>query len=82
MESYIKRLQKLEEIADAFDGVENLLLFKQVEIRIMVIPEETDDAQMVLLSREIAKRIENELEYPGQIKVHLIRETRAIEYAK
>lgn len=83
LESYIKRLQKLEEIADAFDGVEKSFAIQAGrELRIMVIPEETDDAQMVLLSREIAKRIENELEYPGQIKVHLIRETRAIEYAK
>lgn len=83
LETYIKRLQKLEEIADSFKGVEKSFAIQAGrELRIMVIPEETDDAQMVLLSREIAKKIENELEYPGQIKVHLIRETRAIEYAK
>jgi len=83
LETYIKRLQKLEEIADSFKGVEKSFAIQAGrELRIMVIPEETDDAQMVLLSREVAKKIENELEYPGQIKVHLIRETRAIEYAK
>ncbi len=83
LETYIKRLQKLEEIADSFKGVEKSFAIQAGrELRIMVIPEETDDAQMILLSREIAKKIENELEYPGQIKVHLIRETRAIEYAK
>lgn len=83
LETYIKRLQKLEEIADSFKGVEKSFAIQAGrELRIMVIPEETDDAQMILLSREVAKRIENELEYPGQIKVHLIRETRAIEYAK
>jgi len=83
LETYIKRLQKLEEIADGFDGVEKSFAIQAGrELRIMVIPEQTDDAQMVLLSREIARKIESELEYPGQIKVHLIRETRAIEYAK
>ncbi|NLK21712.1 MAG: ribonuclease Y [Epulopiscium sp.] len=83
LETYIKRLQKLEEIADSFKGVEKSFAIQAGrELRIMVIPDETNDTEMVLLSREIAKRIENELEYPGQIKVHLIRETRAIEYAK
>ena len=83
LETYIKRLQKLEEIADGFEGVEKSFAIQAGrELRIMVIPDQVNDAEMNLLSREIAKRIEGELEYPGQIKVNMIRETRAIEYAK
>jgi ribonuclease Y len=83
LETYIKRLEKLEEIANSFEGVEKSYAIQAGrEIRIMVKPEVVDDAQTVLISREIVKRIENELEYPGQIKVNVIRETRAIEYAK
>lgn len=83
LETYIKRLQKLEEIADGFEGVEKSFAIQAGrELRIMVIPDQVTDAGMNLLSREIAKRIEVELEYPGQIKVNMIRETRAIEYAK
>jgi ribonuclease Y len=83
LESYIKRLQKLEAIADSFKGVEKSFAIQAGrELRIVIIPEEVDDASIVLLAREIAKKIEDELEYPGQIKVNLIRETRAIEYAK
>lgn len=83
LETYIKRLQKLEEIADEFKGVEKSFAIQAGrEIRIMVIPEQTNDAEMVLLAREVSKKIEDELEYPGQIKVNVIRETRAIEYAK
>lgn len=83
LESYIKRLQKLEEIADNFKGVEKSFAIQAGrELRIVIIPEDVNDEGMALLARDIAKRIEEELEYPGQIKVNLIRETRAVEYAK
>ena len=83
MESYIKRLQKLEEISNSFKGVEKSFAIQAGrEIRIMVKPEEIDDAEALFLAKEIAKRIESEMEYPGQIKVNVIRETRSIEYAK
>lgn len=83
LESYIKRLQKLEEIAADFDGVEKCYAIQAGrEIRIMVKPEEVNEDQMVFLARDIVKRIENEMEYPGQIKVNIIRESRRVEYAK
>jgi len=83
LETYIKRLQKLEEIANDYEGVEKSFAIQAGrEIRIMVKPEEMNDDNIVHLARDITKRIENELEYPGQIKVNVIRETRAIEYAK
>ncbi|NMB12029.1 MAG: ribonuclease Y [Firmicutes bacterium] len=83
LESYIKRLERLESIADSFEGVEKAYAIQAGrEIRIMVKPERIDDGESVWIAREIAKRIESELEYPGQIKVTVIRETRAIEYAK
>jgi ribonuclease Y len=83
LESYIKRLQKLEEIASSFDGVDKSYAIQAGrEVRIMVKPERVNDATAVQLSRDIVKRIESELEYPGQIKVTVIRETRAVEYAK
>jgi ribonuclease Y len=83
IESYIKRLQKLESIADEFKGVEKSFAIQAGrELRIIIIPEEVNDVELTLLAREVAKKIETELEYPGQIKVNLIRETRAIEYAK
>ncbi|NMB45556.1 MAG: ribonuclease Y [Firmicutes bacterium] len=83
LESYIKRLERLEGIADSFEGVEKAYAIQAGrEIRIMVKPERIDDSEAVWIAREIAKRIEGELEYPGQIKVTVIRETRAIEYAK
>jgi len=83
LESYIKRLQKLEEIANTFDGVEKTFAIQAGrELRLIVIPEEVDDSGMTLLAREVAKKIENEVSYPGNIKINLIRETRAIEYAK
>ncbi len=83
LESYIKRLQKLEEIADNFKGVEKSFAIQAGrELRIIIVPEDITDDGMTLLAREIAKKIEDELEYPGQIKVNLIRETRAVEYAK
>ena len=83
LENYIKRVEKLEEIAKSFDGVEKCYAIQAGrEIRILVKPEVVKDDEMVIAAREIAKRIESELEYPGQIKVHMIRESRAIDYAK
>lgn len=83
LEAYIKRLEKLEEIADSFDGVEKAYAIQAGrEIRIMVKPEKIDDLTAVQIAREITKKIEKELEYPGQIKVTVIRETRAVEYAR
>lgn len=83
LENYIKRLQKLEEISSSFEGVEKSYAIQAGrEVRIMVKPDRIDDATAVQLSRDIVKRIEAELEYPGQIKVTVIRETRAVEYAK
>lgn len=83
LDNYIKRLQKLEEISESFDGVEKAYAIQAGrEIRIMVKPEEVNDEQMVLVARDIVKRIEAELEYPGQIKINVIRESRAIDFAK
>ena len=83
LENYIKRVEKLEEIAKSYDGVEKCYAIQAGrEIRILVKPEAIKDDEMVIAAREIAKRIESELEYPGQIKVHMIRESRAIDYAK
>ncbi len=83
LESYIKRLQQLEEIANGFDGVEKTFAIQAGrEIRVMVKPEVVNDEGMLLVAKDIAKKIESELEYPGQIKVSLIRETRAVDYAK
>ena len=83
LENYIKRLEQLEEITSSFDGVEKSYAIQAGrEVRIMIKPEVVSEDQMVLLARDIAKKIENELEYPGQIKVHRIRESRAIDYAK
>lgn len=83
LESYLKRLTRLEEISESFDGVEKCYAVQAGrEIRIMVKPEQVDDASAVLLARDVAKKIEAEMEYPGQIKVVIIRETRAVDYAK
>ena len=83
LESYIKRLQKLENIADAFNGVEKSFAIQAGrELRIIIVPDDVEDKTLPMLAREIAKKIEEEIEYPGQIKINLIRETRAIEYAK
>lgn len=83
LENYIKRLEKLEEIACSFNGVEKSFAIQAGrEIRIMVKPEVINDEKMVLVAREIVEKIENELDYPGQIKVHVIRESRAIDIAK
>ena len=83
IESYIKRLEKLEEIANSFNGVETSFAIQAGrEIRVMVKPEAINDDQMVLVARDIVKEIENNLDYPGQIKVNLIRENRVVDYAK
>lgn len=83
LEAYIKRLEKLEEIANSYEGVEKSYAIQAGrEIRIMVKPDHVDDAGAVEMARNIVKRIENELEYPGQIKINVIRETRAVDYAK
>ena len=83
MESYIKRLEKLEEITGSYPGVETSYAIQAGrEVRVMVKPEQVSEDDMVILARELAKRIESELEYPGQIKVHVLRETKVIEYAK
>ncbi|MGN0114628.1 MAG: ribonuclease Y [Acutalibacteraceae bacterium] len=83
IENYIKRLEKLEEIANDFKGVERSFAIQAGrEIRIIVKPEMVNDDQMTIIAHDVAKRIEEELDYPGQIKVHVIRESRAINYAK
>jgi len=83
IETYIKRLQKLEEIANNFKGVENSYAIQAGrEIRIMIQPDVINDESMILVAKDIVKKIESELEYPGQIKVSLIRETRAVDFAK
>ncbi|MCX5711829.1 MAG: ribonuclease Y, partial [Candidatus Omnitrophica bacterium] len=83
LETYVKRLDKLESIANLFKGVEKSFAIQAGrEIRIIVQPEKISDAEAVNMSREIRKKIEEGMEYPGQIKVTVIRETRAIEYAK
>jgi ribonuclease Y len=83
LETYIKRLQKLEDIANTTKGVEHSYAIQAGrEIRIIAKPDEVSDDEIAFLAREISKKIESELEYPGQIKVNVIRETRAIDYAK
>lgn len=83
LEAYIKRLEHLEEIANSYDGVEKSYAIQAGrEIRIMVKPEVVDDITSAEMARDIVKRIENELEYPGQIKINVIREVRSVEYAK
>jgi len=83
LETYIKRLEALESIANTYEGVEKSFAIQAGrEIRVMVLPEQVSDDNMLLVAREIRKRIEDELDYPGQIKVSIIRETRAVEYAK
>ena len=83
LETYIKRLEQLEGIADSFEGVEKSFAIQAGrEIRLIVKPERISDSQMVILAREVAEKVESEMEYPGQIKVNVIRETRAIDYAK
>ena len=83
LENYIKRLQKLEEIASSFKGIEKAFAIQAGrEIRIMVKPDEVSDDEMLFLARDIARKVEAELEYPGQIKINVVRETRQSEYAK
>ena len=83
LEAYIKRLENLEAIADSFDGVEKSFAIQAGrEVRIIVKPEKITDDQMTLLARDVSKRIEEEMDYPGQIKVNIIRETRVVDYAK
>ena len=83
LEAYIKRLESLEAIADSFEGVDKSFAIQAGrEVRIMVKPEKISDDQMTLLARDVSKRIEEEMDYPGQIKVNIIRETRAVDYAK
>jgi len=83
LHSYIKRLEKLEEIANSFEGVEKTFAIQAGrEVRIMVKPDQVDDVEMIHIAKEIANKIQDELDYPGQIKVNVIRETRSIEYAK
>ena len=83
LETYTNRLKQLEDISNSFKGVDKSFAIQAGrEIRIMVVPEKINDAEMVLLARDISKQIEAELEYPGQIKVSVIRETRAVDYAR
>ena len=83
LENYIKRLETLEGIAASFPGVEKCFAIQAGrEIRIMVEPDKVSEDQMVILARDVAKKIEDEMEYPGQIKVNIIRETKAVDYAK
>ena len=83
LENYVKRIEKLEEIAKSFDGVDQTFAVQAGrEIRVMVKPEQVNDASLTFLAKDIAEKLENELEYPGQIKVNVIRETRSVEYAK
>jgi ribonucrease Y len=83
LETYVKRLEKLEEIATSFNGVERCFAIQAGrEVRVMVNPEDVDDRAMSELSESIARRLEDELQYPGQIKVIVIRETRAIDFAR
>ena len=83
IQNYIKRLEQLEEISTSFKGVEKSFAIQAGrEVRIIVKPEQVSDDRMVILAREISKKIEDEMDYPGQIKVHLIRETRVFDYAK
>ena len=83
LDAYIKRLEKLEEIAMSYEGVERTYAIQAGrEVRVMVEPEKVDEAKTVVLAHDIASRIENELQYPGQVKVVVIRESRAIGVAK
>ena len=83
LENYIKRLEQLESITGSYPGVDKAYAIQAGrEVRVMVKPEQVNEDQMIILARELAKKIESELEYPGQIKVHVLRETKVVEYAK
>ena len=83
IENYVKRLEKIENVANSFAGVEQSYAIQAGrEIRVMVKPDEVDDAATMFMAKEIASKLEAELDYPGQIKVNVIRELRSVEYAK
>ena len=83
MDTYTNRLNQLEDIANSFKGVEKSFAIQAGrEVRVMVVPEQVNDDDMVLIARELSKKIESELEYPGQIKISMIRESRVTDYAK
>ncbi|MGH9260317.1 MAG: HDIG domain-containing metalloprotein, partial [Acidimicrobiales bacterium] len=83
LESYVKRLERLEEIAGSYPGVDKVFAMQAGrEVRIMVKPEDVDDVAAQVLARDLAKRVEQELQYPGQIKITVVREVRSVEYAK
>ena len=83
LENYVQRLHDLENIANTNEGVDKSFAIQAGrEVRVIVKPDKVSDDEMILMSRDIAKKIENEMEYPGQIKVNMIREFRAVEYAK
>ncbi len=83
LDNYTNRLKQLEDIADSFKGVEKSFAIQAGrEVRVIVVPEQVNDADMVLIARDIAKRIEGEMQYPGQVKVSMIRESRVTDYAK
>ena len=83
LETYTNRLKQLEDITNSFKGVDKSFAIQAGrEVRIMVVPEQVSDDDMILLARDVSKRIEDELEYPGQIKVNVIRESRVTDYAK
>jgi ribonuclease Y len=83
LETYTNRLKQLEDIANSFKGVDKSFAIQAGrEIRVMVVPEQINDAEMTFLARDVARQIESELEYPGQVKVSLIRESRVVDYAK
>ena len=83
LENYIKRLEQLENITGSYPGVDKAFAIQAGrEVRVMVKPEQVNEDQMIILARELAKKIEEEMEYPGQIKVHVLRETKVVEYAK
>ena len=83
LENYLKRLEQLETITQSYPGVDKAYAIQAGrEVRVMVKPEQVSEDQMVIMARDLAKRIEAEMEYPGQIKVHVLRETKVVEYAK
>jgi ribonuclease Y len=83
LENYVKRLERLEKVADGFAGVEKSYAIQAGrEIRVMVVPDEVSDQDSSFMASEIAQKVQDELEYPGQIKITVIRETRAVDYAK
>ena len=82
LQTYVQRLAKMEEIAESFEGVEDFAIQAGREIRVIVTPDKVQDSEAIFLAQDIAKKIERECTYPGHIKVIVVRETRAVEYAK